>query len=229
MNNLLLSSFPLTINHVENLSQCVIQCSPFGVLQFCNIPLNDGGFIIITIALRRQAVQVLQCRNCGLTDKNGPILLGLVSFHTKIQKIAGKNIQQNNEPDIGLVYLRQYGHSENKLTNKFVESIVTDINMSPVQTINLSGNEEIEETLIESPKLIFGSGDFCNSKGKKLALYEKELRKENEKLKQIFTKIVGGKDVVALRSDLYAIGQRAAKLTEHIKILDEFLFYSMSS
>ena len=120
MNKLLLSSFPLTINHVEILSQCVIQCSPFGDLQFCNIPLNDGGFIIITIALRRQAVQVLQCRNCGLTDKNGPILLGLVSFHTKIQKIAGKNIQQNNEPDIGLVYLRQYGHSENKLTNKFV-------------------------------------------------------------------------------------------------------------
>ena len=182
MNKLLLSSFPLTINHVEILSQCVIQCSPFGVLQFCNIPLNDGGFIIITIALRRRAVQVLQCRNCGLTDKNGPILLGLVSFHTKIQKIAGKNIQQNNEPDIGLFYLRQYGHSENKLTNKFVESIVTDINMSPVQTINLSGNEEIEETLIESPKLIFESGDFCNSKGKKMALYEKELRKENEKL-----------------------------------------------
>ena len=213
------TTMPFGMNEIEILSQSIQQCGSLRVLYFSDIPLYDNGFAKLCEALNRQAVQELTCKNCGLTDAIAPVLLNLIEMHGRIQKVAEKHAQQNNEKNIGLVCLHVLDLSNNELTTKFVDEVEEGIDVSPITSIDISGNKEVDSTKITSPKFT------ASAEGAKKDLtqgeYERELLKENERLKRVVSQLVNGKDVSALRSDLYAVGPRAGELSEFIGILDD--------
>ena len=219
LKTLKFTTMPFGMNEIEILSQSIQQCGSLRTLYFSDIPLYDNGFAKLCEALNRQAIQELTCKNCGLTDAISPVLLNLVETHGRIQKIAEKHAQQNNEKNIGLVCLHILDLSNNELTSKFVEEVEEGVDASPVTTIDISGNKDVDPSKIKSPKFTISTEaarrDLSQSD------YEKELLKENDRLKRVVSQLVNGKDVAALRSDLYAVGPRAGELSEFIGILDD--------
>lgn len=214
-------TMPFGLNEIEILSQSIIQCSSLRVLRFSDIPLYDNGFAKLCESLKRQSIQELQCKNCGLSDEIVPVFIDLLECHGRIQKIAEKHAEQNKEKNIGLVCLHVIDFSHNNLTTRFVDQIHDVIDASPVTSLDLTGNEEIDFSTVESPKIILENEGLANDGSLGIPAREKELERENLRLKRIVSSLVQGKDVVALRSDLYAIGDRANELAEHVRILDE--------
>lgn len=218
INSLKFANLPFGMNEVEILSLSIQQCAPLRVLNFTNVPLYDNGFAKLCEALNRQSVQELTCKNCGLSDAIAPVILNLAEMHGRIQKIAEKHAQQNNEKNLGLVCLHVIDLSENNFTSKFIEEIQEGVDASPIVSIDVSSNPEIDTSVIQSPKFVVegvSKNDLSPNQ------YEKELKKENERLKRIVSRLIQGKDICALRSDLYAVGPRAGELSEYIKILDK--------
>ncbi|EAY13904.1 hypothetical protein TVAG_028570 [Trichomonas vaginalis G3] len=214
-------TMPFGLNEIEILSQSIIQCNSLRVLKFSDIPLYDNGFAKICESLKRQAVQELQCKNCGLSDAIIPAFVDLLENHCRIQKIAEKHAEQNKDKNLGLVCLHVIDFSNNNLTTRFVDEIHEILDSSPVTSLELTGNDDIDFSTVQSPKIVLGGGDDSTDKSSSISAREKELERENLRLKRVVSSLVQGKDVVALRSDMYAVGDRANELAEHVRILDE--------
>lgn len=213
---------PFGFVEIDILTQSICQCKYLRVLRFDDVPLHDNGFIRLSEALKRQAVQELQCRRCGLTDNIKDTFLELVATHVQIQRLADRKAELNSVPNLGTVCLSLLDFSDNNLTDHFVRLVQESVEHSPIVSLDLTGNKNIRvETILTSKILVRNTEMEGKETITSLSFREKVLSDENKRLRKTVEALVQGRNVTALRSDLYAIGPRANELARHIEVLDQ--------
>lgn len=241
-------NIPFSKRDVEVLSQSIMGNSSLRELTFTNVPLTDDGFRILALSLRKKGIVKLKCRNCKLTDDIGEVVKSLIQLHTSIQKEAEKKAEMEKNPNLGIVCLNSFDFRDNNLTTDFLHLIEQDVEFSPITFFDLRANIGIPETDIVSNKIY--AGELANSslsisgfpktpEAKILAKTQRKaksksrndvnsvsrdivLEAENRNLKLKIDKLLGGKNVAIIMDDLFAIGDRAPELAEHVQKLDDF-------
>ena len=155
-----------------------------------------------------------------------------LNLPNKVEDIYGNVIYLDGEPlgrggegidcrtkdkNIGNVSLHAYDFRGNNFTQQFVQEISADVDHSSIESIDLRDISDLQ-TPPEgaSSKMIFGQ----TVKAKAISR-ESIIEQENQQLRQQLADILKGQEVAVLRSGLFAIGERAHELAEHILALDD--------
>lgn len=241
-------NIPFTFQDIDVLSQSINDNSSLRELSFTNVPLGDEGFINLALSIRKKGLLKLKCRNCKLTDEIGETVLSLIQIHTNIQKEAEKKAEQEKNPNLGIVCLNSFDFRDNDLTINFLHLIEHEVEFSPITFFDLRANIRILESDVTSNKIYAGEVTSSLSipdspkspEAKMLAKAQRRakskshtadvnsvsrdiiLEAQNRNLKMTLDKLLGGQNIAILMDDLFAIGERAPELAEHVQKLDDF-------
>lgn len=240
-------NIPFSKRDVEVLSQSIMGNTSLRELTFTNVPLTDDGFRVLASSLKKKGILKLKCRNCKLTDDIGGTVLSLIQLHSNIQKEAEKKAEMEKNPNLGIVCLNSFDFRDNNLTTEFLHNIEHEVEFSPITFFDLRSNIGIPESDVISNKIYTGestsslsiSGFPKSPEAKILAKTQRKaksksrndvnsvsrdivLEAENRNLKMTLDNLLGGQNVAILMDDLFAVGERAPELAEHVQKLDEF-------
>ena len=201
----------------------------------------------MALSIRKKGILKLKCRNCKLTDAISETVLSLIQIHSNIQKEAEKKAEMEKNPNLGIVCLNSFDFRDNNLTTDFLQVIEHDVEFSPITVFDLRANINIPESDVHSNKIYAGEvtsslsipGLPKSPEVKILAKSQKKaksksrndinsvsrdiiLEAENRNLRMTLDKLLGGQNIAILMDDLFAIGDRAPELAEHVQKLDEF-------
>ena len=224
LSYLSLRHIPLLYPEIDVLSQSLSQCSSIRVLAIEDVPLKLKGFKRLSKALHNRAVICLRMKNCELDDSIADELLSLIHFHVKIQTDAQKKADFEHHP-CEVVSIVDYDFRENNFTSSFVQMLEADIQQSPIVRFDLRGNSKINSNVVTSPKIFIGPLSYeINSKTKNQSstTLQHQLEDENSALHAELNRLTDGKYVAFISKNLFAIGDRAPELVDHINALDSF-------
>ena len=248
-----LRSITFKPNDITEIADGVFACETLRVFRLCNVPLGDKGFAKICRALKRTGVVDFQCRKCMLTDKCGPDLHALISYHVSIQsEEQWKESLANDEPDAPLVCLQTLDLRDNDFTYVLIREIFDALLDLPLKVLDFRGNPGISATIVanlarEKPQTIIRTGlskpvkeskpakkPYMSKIGRKVlastadskptrSTAAKGLRRENIRLKNLVNTLENGGEIVELEPDLAIVGPRANELAHHLAELDRML------
>ena len=213
----------LEYKDIDVLAQSIEECRTLRVIKMQDIELKKRGFRRLAEAVKRQGVITIQCRNCLLNDTITDLVLDLIECHTMIQKEAERKAEAEADKSLGIVCLSTIDLRDNHLTPAFLERVEEVLDASPMLRLDVRGNPEITETDVHSPKAFAGKTEprkIYGSLAKTAQSREVQLEAENLRLKGILAQLTNGSDVAVLRTNLYAVGERAQELARHIDDLD---------
>jgi hypothetical protein len=213
-------SLNLRWQEFDVLAQSIGQCKSLHVLSFRNIRMDHLVFDRLTRAMKKLGIRTLKCRGCCLDDKISNTLIGLIRIHQIIQRDAERRAEFAKNRHLGIVCLSVIDFRRNLFTNQFIETIGPAVTESSMRKIDLRENPEIQPTGTESSKFLMIDPPPRRTPEEREIDHETELEEENRKLKDIISEFAGGKNVVALQRDLYAIGDRTPELIDHLIKLD---------
>jgi len=214
------TSIPISIPDIDILCQSIFQCSPLRSLRLQDIKLSTEGFSLLCESMKKQGIVEFQARKCQLNDESIPSLADLIDFHSKLQKEAERkrDMACNNKGILQpLMFLDL---RDNEFTNEFIYSLTDLIEQSTLSVVYMSGNIDIDPDIVDSPKILFSQKD--DPVKNKLVTQTKidHLRQENQRLKAILAEITENNIVVPLPSGIYAVGNRAPDLSDHVQTLE---------
>lgn len=248
-----LRSITFMPNDILDLADAVYACNTIKSLRLCNIPLGDKGFSKLCRALKKKGVVDLQLRKCHLTDKCGPDMHSLISYHVSVQsECQWQESLAASGSFAPLVCLQTLDLRDNDFTYAFIREIFDPVLDLPLKILDFRGNPGISGTIVaelanQMPGTAIRTGlskpikeskpakkPYKSKIGRKLMSSTSEsrqtrsassrtLRKENARLHNLVNTLENGGDIVELEPDLAIVGPRAQELAHHLIELDKML------
>ena len=248
-----LRSITFNANDINDLADAIFACNTIKSLRLCNIPLGDKGFSKLCRALKKRGVVDLQLRKCRLTDRSGPDMHSLISYHVSVQsECQWQESLASSGVSAPLVCLQTLDLRDNDFTYAFIREIFDPILDLPLKTLDFRGNPGISGSVVaalstQMPGTAIRTGlskpikeskppkkPYKSKIGRKLmsstadsrvtkSASSKSLRTENARLKNLVNTLEHGGDVVEIEPDLAIVGPRAQELAHHLIELDKML------
>ena len=144
-----LRSITFMPNDLNDLADAIFACNTIKSLRLCNIPLGDKGFAKLCRALKKRGVVDLQLRKCRLTDRSGPDMHSLISYHVSVQsECQWQESLASSGVCAPLVCLQTLDLRDNDFTFAFIREIFDPILDLPLKTLDFRGNPGISGSVV---------------------------------------------------------------------------------